>query len=501
MKKLFSFLLLFCVFICAMGSCVSNDGDTAATTATTAENEVTTASTTTATTTAEIPAEPTPVVYNDEELYVGFAKENISPKDADGNVWQVPLGGYADLRVNQGVVSQAELYAICTAFRDAQGDIALIYSVDNLHFSTWFASYFRGEISKATGVLSRNIVLNTTHCHSAPAIETTSAYPDTFKYKEKVHTALINAAKSAIEDLSLCTELYVGNVEIDGLNFIRRYVTDANGNLVHESEPDPYMPVAKFVREGKKDIILANWAAHTDTVTRTHKYVSSADYIGFFRNEVENRLDANVSFHLAASGDVNPISKIPGEYTFPGTRNYGKAVAAKLISQINTLERVEIKSDVRSKAALLKLEVNHTTDHLLDKAKEVRELYYSGDKARFEAKRQEYGFENVYEANGIINRASLGATEDMNVSVVSIGNIAFGVAPYEMFAYNGKNIKAASDFDLTFVCAYSNGSYGYIASGYAYENGNYEVYSCRYVKGSAEILQDKIISLMAELYK
>ena len=80
MKRFLSFLLLFCVFICAMSSCGSNDGDTAVTTATTAENEVTTASTTTAVMTAETPVEPTPIVYNDEELYVGYARENISPK-------------------------------------------------------------------------------------------------------------------------------------------------------------------------------------------------------------------------------------------------------------------------------------------------------------------------------------------------------------------------------------------------------------------------------------
>ena len=137
---------------------------------------------------------------------------------------------------------------------------------------------------------------------------------------------------------------------------------------------------------------------------------------------------------------------------------------------------------------------------MLEQAKEVRALY-SSDREHFEEKLEEYGFATIHEADAIITRASLGETQDCSVWVVSVGNIVFAAVPYEMFAHNGKNIKAASEFDLTFVCGYSNGSFGYIASDYAYENGEYEVYKCRYVKGSAEILQDKIIELIGQLYR
>lgn len=453
---------------------------------------------TTASTTAAPPTE-TPIVYNDEELYVGYGRENISPRYSDGTVMELTMPGHANVKICKAI--DADLFASCTAFRDDEGNIALIYSVDTLNFSYEMASDIRSKISAATGVISRRIVLNATHCHTAPTLGWSNSEPVINEYRELVVSAMKKAAQTAIDDLTLCTALYVGSVDATGLSFIRRYIIDEEGKLAHESEPDPYMPVARFVREGKKEVILANWAAHTDTVPSGKKsFTASGDYYAFFRKQVESDLDAYISIHMAASGDVNPISKIPGEYQFPGTVTYGMALGKKLVEQINSLERVEIKSEILSKAATVTLTVNHSTDVLLERAREVQTLFYSGNEG-FEAKLEEYGFATIHEANAIVTRASLGETQNVSVSVISIGNIAFGIAPYEMFAHNGKNIKAASEFDLTFVCAYSNGAYGYIASDYAYENGEYEVYTCRYVKGSAEKLQDEIIRMMDEIYE
>ena len=116
---------------------------------------------------------------------------------------------------------------------------------------------------------------------------------------------------------------------------------------------------------------------------------------------------------------------------------------------------------------------------------------------------QKYGFASIYEIGAIISRASRGQYERRSVSAVSIGNIVFAAADYEMFSQTGRNIKNAGNevFDLTFMCAYSNGMYGYIPADYAFDHGGYEVYSCPYIKGSAEIIEAKIIELVNELAK
>ena len=88
---------------------------------------------------------------------------------------------------------------------------------------------------------------------------------------------------------------------------------------------------------------------------------------------------------------------------------------------------------------------------------------------------------------------------DIPISAVSMGDVGFVSAPYEMFDANGVQIKEGSNFKMTFVCAYANGDYGYIPSSLAHSHGGYEVFSCCFVQGTGEALADKMISMLNEL--
>lgn len=489
MKRFLSLLLTVIVVLTAFSACNSADDVPASTTA---GND----SATTAATTTEAPRDPAPVVFNDEKLYVGYGRENITPRDKDGKLLPVPLGGYPDVRVAKTILS--DLYVSCTSIRDAEGNTALIFSVDVLGVNSGIVADIARVITKETGIPKQNIIINATHSHTAPMLDSPESVMNS--YLPMFINSACKAAETAIADLTLCTELYVGNIDATGFNFIRRYVTDEQGNLKHESEPDQYMPVARFVRGNKKDVILANWAAHTDTVTPFNFYAISSDYIGYFRETVEAELNAYLSVHMAAAGDVNAVSKIEGETVYKTTRAYGRALGSLLVTNLNTLERVEIKSSVGAYSKSLTLETDRSLDHLLDKALEIYDLFYKGDMTAYNAKCKEYGITSVNEARAIYSKANTPKYKPVTIGAVSIGNIAFGVAPYEMFAKNGKDLKAASEFDLTFVCAYSNGREGYIAADYAYVNRAYEVDVCMFVKGSAEKLQEQISTLIDKLH-
>ena len=147
----------------------------------------------------------------------------------------------------------------------------------------------------------------------------------------------------------------------------------------------------------------------------------------------------------------------------------------------------------------MNLEVDHTDDAKRDQALEIINLYNSGS-SLYETKCKEYGITNFHAAVRIATNYNRGATETMDVSAVSIGNIAFAMAAYEMLTQTSMDIKENSDFDLTFTCGYTNGSYGYIPPEYAYELGDYEVYSCLFVKGTAEKIQAEINALMDKLH-
>ncbi len=451
--------------------------------------------------------EPIGEAPQDVSLYVGYGRENITPEERDFPYYSI--AGTADGRKIHSV--RDSLYASCTAFKDAEGDIALIYTLDLHAISPDQAKEMLGAIYEATKVPMNNIILNVTHAHTAPSLSFSGI--NKAHYKAKLYDGIVAAGVSAIADLTPCIELYAGEIDMTGFNFVRRYITDkgslygvmASGNekiIAHEHEADSSIPVAKFVRYGKKDVILVNFAAHCDTVSSKNANTISADYVSAFRRTIEKELDAYFSMQLGATGDTNPSSRMPDAEKFVGTTKYGTALAYKVIEGLDSLPQLEIKGDIESASRGVTVTVDHSTDHLYDKAMVVWDLYYSGDdKSAANAKMKEYGFVSIYEVMYIRGRARLGATEVRNTSAVSIGNIVFAAADYEMFSHNGRNIKDAGNglFDLTFMCAYSNGMIGYIPADYAFDNGGYEVYSCVYKRGTGELIQDQIIETIKQL--
>ena len=479
MKKFLALTLAFIMMLTVLVSCNDKDDTPAQTTA---------AETTTAA--PETPQKST-------KLYVGYGRADITPRDKNGELIPVPLSG--NNRVANTIIT--DLFTSCTAIRDEAGDTVLFFTVDALNIPTEIVGEIQNAVRKVTGVAARNIMITASHAHSTPQLGNTGdQYIKQYK-RDILFNAFAKAGEEAVNDLTLCTELYAGTLDGTGLSFIRRYVKDGQGNLKHEIEGDHTMPVVRFVREGKKDVILANWAAHCDTVSTINKYAISRDYYHYFTEQVEATLNAHLSIHNAASGDVNPFSKIPEETVYRNTKAYGEALAALLINNIGSLKKIDIISDVEVEFKTIKLTVDHTKDDLLDKAVEIRNEYNSkGSTTKYKNMCTQYGIADIHEADAIYTKAHLDETDAMSLSAITIGNIAFGAAPYEMFTKTGMDIKANSKFELTFALGYTNGRKGYIPSEYAYELGDYEVYVCRYVKGTAEQIQGELTQMLDNLY-
>ena len=425
-------------------SAVTTAEATAATTVSGSDVETTDVETTTAVTT-EPPTEPTePTEPEAEKLYVGFGRSNITPRYNDGRVMPVTLAGYPNVRIANKILT--DLYTSCTAVRDEEGDTILLFSVDSLHPYADICGNIRAKVSRATGIAPKNILITATHNHATPDIneganDAAKTYIETILYN-----GFIDAGKAAIADLALCTELYAGTLEAAGLNFIRRYVTDAEGNLKHEIDGDHTMPVVKFVREGdKKDIILANWAAHADTVVLQDFYAVSGDFYYYFIEHAEKRLNAHVSLFNGASGDVVPFSKIASENTVAkNSKAYGQKLASVLTYRISSLKKLDIVADVEVATKVMNLEVDHTDDDKKAQADEIVNLYIAGKTSLYTSKCKEYGITDFHAAVRIATNYNRGATETMAISVASIGNIAFGMAAYEMLTQTSLDIKENS---------------------------------------------------------
>lgn len=425
------------------------------------------------------------------ELYVGYGRTDITP-----TVELLPkltLAGYAKGR--EASTIKEKLYASCTAFKDAEGDIALVYSIDLHAISPTSATNIASKITKETGVPKTHIILNVMHNHTAPNLE--AEY-----FNNLVVPAIIEAGVLAIEDLLPCTEIYGGEIDMTGYTFPRRYKYDNEGNRVaFERDPDVMTPLARFVREGGKDVLLFNFASHCDNVGAGGV---SGDYVATLRLSLEREMDAYVSVQLGACGDLIVLNRgVPGAtQVFKDYRDFGKELHKKIAEELKTLPKLELAGDVRARSTSVRVDVDHSTDDLHVAVIAPYHLYMSSDDTK-EAEEQfaALGISSVYEAMYIINRYGLGQYERRNISAVAVGNIVFAAADFEMFSATGRIIKDAGneEFDLTFMCPYSNGMIGYIPADYAYENGGYEVYSRLYVPGTAEKIAEKLIEVISGL--
>jgi hypothetical protein len=225
----------------------------------------------------------------------------------------------------------------------------------------------------------------------------------------------------------------------------------------HETEADNLMQVIRFDREEKKDIVLCNWQCHP-TTTGGESYTGvSADWVGALRDAAEQELDVYFSYHQGAAGNLVPSSLIRGEPSNGDYKKHGQKLA------------VGVKT-------------------ALEGATEVESGVFRAEKREFVAKTNE----NYRKSNGK-------SKETLKLYALSIGEIAFVTNPSEMHDTNGKALREASPFKMTFICAYSNGTYSYIPSAAAYDNGGYETKKTHFVRGTGEDIVEELLDMLGDL--
>ncbi len=414
----------------------------------------------------------------EEIFYVGFARESITPNGSHN------LAGYAHTRMSQGVLD--ELSVSCTAVKDSKGVTALICSIDVEHISTATYTLLKDSIlGVLPDITPENIIFNATHTHYAPNPTNNK------EFIEKMMEGSMAAAQKAMEDLTEA-EIYYGTNIAKDLNQVRRGLYDENGNPI-EQVADYNMPVIKFVREGKKDVVLINWAAHADT--RGVSYMS-ADYVHYVRSTVEAKHDVYLSVQMSAGGNINPTNF--------DTEAYGSELGYDIIKFLNHDENFTKMTSTRGISSIVKnveLTVNHENADLYEEIFRVEAAWEANDTELAYELLEDLGM-SIYEALGIARTARSDLYQYIDISVISIGEIAIVVAPYEMYTQPCQNIKSTSPFEHTFVCATSNGFLAYVPIDEAYNTPDaYEVSIAKFVRGTSELLENEYISMLGELHE
>ena len=450
MKKIIC-MLLACMMLLGLCACGGNQAATATT----------------------APAAP-------EGLQVGFGRTNITPS------YSVALqGGDYTKRMSQGVMDN--LYATCIAIKSGE-EIVLLYTIDVKLMTGGFVEPMKKAISTKTGIPENNIFLSATHTHSGPAVR--YSWDGSGRYLAEFNDNVIGAAELAIKDLS-AAEMYAGSTMTEGLVYVRHYVlldgTIGGPNFGSENAPrqshvrdaDAELQLVKFAREDKKDILMMSLGAHCTMNGQQTDLMLSADYPAPAREYIEgNDSDMLVAFFQGASGDQVPTSSVdPNSVGRTGYRDHGKKLAQYAIDALPTLKAVEGEG-----IGFANQKMTYATNKKdLDKTE---------------------GFNGRFEQKWIGIRKNLPATRDMVLRAVTVGNLGFVFAPYEMFGEQGKYIKDNSPLDLTFIATCGEGDNSYLASstgGFAYNS--YEAQVCYYAEGVAEQAAQDFVDILKLIRK
>ena len=416
---------------------------------------------------------------------VGYDRQDISP---DGDIY------LKDGTHMTGVLDP--IYATCIAVNDGE-NTALIFTIDIQNMVTGPYNNARDVISKATGVPKDNIVISTTHTHSAPQPAYPSNKSENMRWDVQFYNALQKAAKNAIADLT-DAEIHVGATIAKDMSFVRRwFLSDGSpagiwrqnysnkDRVSYESDSDDVCQLIRFVREDKKDVLLTSWAIHFASAINSARSSVSADINAYLRPKVEE-LDDDVlfAFYLAPSGNIGLGPYVDGTGTY---YHYGKMAndLAKMI--VNEVKYFNVK-------------VRKDTADVIAKAKAAEAEIGSMkiDSAECYAICAKYGFDSQKEVDSVIkrNRDTRGESDDIMLTTLSFGDIGFAGVPFEMFDTNGIEIREASPFKTTIVMTGCGGSYGYVPSALAVPNGGYEVYSSPWEFGTGELVAEALVEML-----
>jgi len=401
----------------------------------------------------------------------GFARETVNPQNGTA------MAGYSSGNNRLSTEIYEDIKATCTAISDGE-TVLLFYSTDSLFVAESMVDTVTKNVSKYLNGITippENVIMNATHCHSAPSLHFSGA-TGMIRYLKDYYPTLYRLANDAIRDLEEA-KLFAGRTETEGLNYVRRYVSIDGTKYIggtstpsgqdptkvrHETEADPELQVIRFDRKTKKDIILCNWQCHvggTGVGGESNTFISPS-WVGSLRDQVEQDLGVLFSYHQGAAGNIASSGKIKGDRNNGAYIQHGKDIA---------------------KAA----------EQALADVKE----YQSG---KIYANRQIFTATHDEEYK---KKTSKGDTQNIYISAISIGEIAFATTPYEMHDTNGMQVKEGSPFKMTFMCAYTNGQYNYVAADHAYILGGYEVNGGRFVRGTGEAVVARLDAMLDELYQ
>ncbi|MCS6859486.1 MAG: hypothetical protein NZT92_04100 [Abditibacteriales bacterium] len=449
-------------------------------------------------------------------MKIGFAERDITPVKGTERP-----GGYGKAFHDGKVHDPCKVRA--AVLDDGREQVALV-GVDALMVPRSVVLAARAAIQAACGIAPEAVLIGASHSHSAGPVGMVE--PGQFdhaspfvqrlayelsscadaRYTQHVLAQIIAAVQEA-HDKRGEARCGVGSGIEDQAAFNRRfrmkngltYTHPGKGNpdIVAPAGPiDPHVGVLGAWRDGQFLGCVVNYACHATTGPGG----TSADWIYYLEQTIRGVMgqDAVVVFLNGACGDVtqvNNLSPYAIDFGERAARYVGGRVGAEAVKVLLSMEAGEL-TPLAARSQVLKIPRRRPSAERLRRDMEIA----SRDP-------QEVGHTAWTFAKETVLLDALIAKEpmvDVEVQAVQVGPAVFLANPSEFFCQLGLELRARSQFPLTFPVTLANGCVGYVPTEEAFSahGGGYETrltsYSNLVVNAGTRIVE-ALLKLTAEL--
>ena len=379
-------------------------------------------------------------------MKISYGESIISPEIG------TPVAGYGLHDVSTSKLD--DLYLSALALNDGQKKIVII-SYDLLGIDEIWIKEIRADISAVFGGRESDCIISCTHTHSGPNTRTLPNHPEVLEvdYLTKLKQLTLDTVRAIFSREFIETSVFFYSGLCDE-NRNRRYIGPENrcSFLPHRRDMeriadgicDKEIGGLCFINKATRqpEYIIGNFAAHplAGHAPGVGGHRISADFPGQFRKYIQSETGAGCMFLSGAAGDMVPHGDETGKEAI---RKVGTALASAALTGIIIATRNP------------------------DSFKLSNETLQSGIESRNYTIRP-------HKINQIPPPHQGKSEVELEVQLVSIGDVCLVGVPGELVAELGLEMKWHSPFRKTFILYCSTAYFDYLCHGNALVSGGYE---------------------------
>ena len=415
----------------------------------------------------------------------------------------VSLLGYFNDRVSTGVADP--LFCRLLSIEN-NGARILIVQIDNCLLPTEYAEELRKEISLHTPYRASEILLCTTHTHTAPALIGFYGAKREDSYRKELYNGIIDRVK-AIKPDTPCS-VKITRFRAEGLSHNRRwYMSDgrvvtnppkgSNKRVKPEGTVDEEVVLIGFFN--KKDnplALLVNISNHTDSVGGTE---ISADWPGSMERYIENSLGfpVNTVTLIAPQGNINHYNfdSLQDQTSHEEAERIGKTYGDYVLSYLSQCRATD-SGKLDSVLTYVDIAPREISNAELKRAREIMQNPESADDSGdLKAGDLETpAVLRIFATQLLSFHSAMPPLYSVPLQVLQMGNIYLCCIPGEPFVEIGLELKKSVERGTVVPVSLAGGYFGYIPLETCFDHGGYEIkqgiHNCLSRKAAGIILEN-----------